>query len=110
MFMDTELFEVPTRTHVAHWSEQSEKYATGEVLHGLLMEGARICGVVFMQEKPLLGGRRVRVYLVNLREQNGENHRLALIENPYVSRLLQEYGAQVIRMNWRKGAPAGTAR
>lgn len=106
MFVDSELFEVPARSHTTHWSEQSEKYATGEVLHGLLLEGAHICGVVFMQEKPLHGGRRMRVYIVNLRESNGEFHRLALVENPYVARLLHEHGAQVIRMNWRKGTVA----
>jgi len=107
MFIDTELFEVPARIQTAHWSEVSEKYATGEVLHSLLLHGAHICGVVFMQEKPLHGDRRVRVYLINLCEQNGEGHRLALVENPYVTRLLHEYGAQIIRMNWRKVGPVG---
>jgi hypothetical protein len=107
MYRESELFEHPTRSHTVHWSEQSEKFATGEVLHGLLMEGARIVGVVFMQEKPLLGGRRVRVYLVTLHSTNGDVQRLSLVENPYVSRLLSEHGAQVIRMNWRKGASTG---
>ena len=104
MFTETEFFEYPHRTTSVHWSKESEQFATGEVLHSMLMEGARISGVVFMQEKPLLGGRRVRVYWVTLHTPGDEPHRLLLVENPYVSRLLHEYGAQVIRMNWRKGA------
>jgi hypothetical protein len=107
--LDSELFDLPARAHNARWSEQSEKFATGEVLHTLLMDGARIVGVVFMQEKPLHGGRRVRVYLITVRYTNGEVQRLSLVENPYVSRLLAEQGAQVIRLNWRKDSIAPAA-
>ena len=102
MYVESELFERPAHQPTAHWSGRSEQFATGEVLHGLLLSGAHISGVVFMQEKPLNGGRRVRVYLVTLHLPDGDAQRLALVENPYVSRLLLENGAQVIRMNWRK--------
>jgi hypothetical protein len=104
MYVETELFERPIQHPTAHWSGQSEQFATGEVLHTLLLDGAHIAGVVFMQEKPLNSGRRDRIYLVTLHLPDGDAQRLSLVENPYVSRLLAENGAQVIRMNWRKDA------
>lgn len=109
MLLDNELFDVPTRTPAVHWSEHSAQYATGEVLHHLLHEGARILGVVFLQEKPLLGGRRAHIYLVNLADPQRGAHRLALVENPYVTRLLHDCGAQIIRLNWRKDNVAAAA-
>lgn len=101
MLIDNELFEPHARLH-AHWSPQSEKYATGEVLHALLNEGMHIRGVVFLQQKPLNGGRRANIYVVTLQRHNTDSMRLLLVENPYVLRLLKDSGAQIIHMNWRK--------
>ena len=42
MFTETEFFEYPHRTTSVHWSKESEQFATGEVLHSMLMEGARV--------------------------------------------------------------------
>ncbi|HYO89810.1 MAG TPA: hypothetical protein VER79_14265 [Candidatus Limnocylindrales bacterium] len=102
MLFNNELFETGTRLSSAHWSEVSEQYATGEVLHSLLNEGMHITGVVFLQQKPLSGGRRAHIYLVNLQRHDAPAMRLALVENPYVTRLLHDCGAQIIHLNWRK--------
>jgi hypothetical protein len=103
MLFDNERFE-SGRLPAAHWSEDSQQYATGEVLHALLNEGMHICGVVFLQQKPLAGGRNARIYLVTLQRHDSPPKRLALVENPYVTRLLKDCGAQIIRLNWRKDA------
>ncbi len=106
MLFDNELFEMRTRLPSPHWSEDSQQYATGEVLHALLDEGMHISGVVFLQQKPLSGGRRAHIYLVTLQRHDAPAMRLALVENPYVTRLLRDCGAQIIRLNWRKDATA----
>ncbi|HYO87824.1 MAG TPA: hypothetical protein VER79_04200, partial [Candidatus Limnocylindrales bacterium] len=82
MLIENELFASESRSYSAHWSEHSEQYATGEVLHALLNEGMHIRGVVFVQQKPLLGGRRANVYLVTLQRHDADPMRLALVENP----------------------------
>lgn len=105
MLFDRELFET-SRLPAVHWAEDSQQLATGEVLHALLDEGMHICGVVFLQQKPLGGGRRAHIYLVTLQRHDLQPVRLALVENPYVTRLLQDCGAQIIRLNWRKDATA----
>jgi hypothetical protein len=84
-----------------HWCPQSEKFATGETLAHLLENGWKIIGVVFRQEHWYAGGRRVPVYHFKLQSGSQIQH-VAVIENPFVTRLVNNLTVQVVLINQRK--------
>lgn len=64
-------------------------------------DGWRIHGVVFQQEHWHNGGRRVYVYHVRL-ERDGQCETMVVLQNPYITRLLNETKVQVVLINQRK--------
>ena len=84
-----------------HWSPMSEKYTSADALMTALDNGWRIQGVVFRQEHWYDGARRAAVYHVRLQRDAGE-FTMIVIDGPYISRLLEKLGVQVVQQNQRK--------
>jgi hypothetical protein len=83
-----------------HWSE-SEKFSPADALMSALEQGWQIYGVVFRQEFWHNAGRRVPVYHFKL-ERADTIMPMAVIENPFINRLLQDRRVRVVRINERK--------
>jgi hypothetical protein len=84
-----------------HWCPSSEEYAGGDALLTLLDKGWQITGVIFCQEFWCGQARRHHVYHFQLvRDQM--KHKLSVISNPYVARMVRESGVQTVLFNQRK--------
>lgn len=92
---------VEDREIYRHWCPHSEKFAGGDALLTALEEGWQIIGIIFRQDFWYAGVRRVPVYHFELYRPD-EVIRMAVIQNPYVTRLVSECGVQVVLMNQRK--------
>jgi hypothetical protein len=88
-------------THYRYWDAQSEKYSGCDALVTALDVGWVIDGVVFRQEFWLSGVRPVCVFHFDLL-RDGVRARMRVVHNPYVVRLLQTLGVQVVAINQRK--------
>jgi hypothetical protein len=84
-----------------HWHPQSEKYTGGDALLTAIDEGWMVEGVIFRQEFWLAGVRRVCVFHIDLR-RGDETAKMLVMQNPYVTRMVHELGAQVVLINQRK--------
>ncbi len=84
-----------------HWSPQSEKYSTADSLMTALESGWRVQGVVFRQEHWFDGARRASVYHVRL-HRDSSAFTMIVIDSPYIGRLLDSIGVQVVQQNQRK--------
>jgi hypothetical protein len=84
-----------------HWSPDSEKFTSGEALFNALRDGWQVDGVIFRQDYWHRGGRRVPVYHFNL-VRHGKHSKMVIIQNPFVDRLVQNSGIQVVLLNQRK--------
>src|SRR5215213_10965032 len=84
-----------------HWSPVSEKYTGGDALLTAIDEGWKVDGVIFRQEFWLAGVRRVCVFHVDLR-RGDETAKMLVMQNPYVTRMVHDLGAQVVLINQRK--------
>ena len=93
-------YTVPEEDMPRHWST-SEKFAPADALVGALEQGWRIYGIVFRQEYWHTAGRRVPVYNFKL-ERDGQVTSMVVVENPFITRLLDEMKVRVVRINERK--------
>ena len=84
-----------------HWSPQSEKYTSADALVTALDNGWRIQGVVFRQEHWYDGARRAAVYHVRL-HRDSSAFTMIVIDGPYIGRVLEKLGVQVVQQNQRK--------
>ncbi len=84
-----------------HWSPQSEKYSTADALMTALDNGWRVQGVVFRQEHWYDSARRASVYHVRL-HRDSSAFTMIVIDSPYIARLLDNLGVQVVQQNQRK--------
>ena len=84
-----------------HWCPQSEKFAPADALISAFEQGWRVYGIVFRQEIWHTAGRRVPVYHFKL-ERDDRIQPMAVIENPFISRLLCDLKVRVVRINERK--------
>src|SRR5215813_1975581 len=84
-----------------HWHAESETYTGGDALVTALDEGWVVDGVIFRQEFWLAGVRRVCVFHIDLR-RGEESAKMLVMQNPYVTRMVHDLGAQVVLINQRK--------
>ncbi len=84
-----------------YWDAQSEKYSGCDALITALDSGWTIDGVVFRQEFWLSGVRPVCVFHFELMRE-GVRAKMRVVHNPYLVRLLQGRGVQVVAINQRK--------
>ncbi len=96
----TRFIEVDDEGH-RHWCPESEKFAPADALMGALEQGWRIMGIVFRQEHWHTAGRRVPVYHFKL-ERDDCVLPIAVVDTPYISRLLIDLKIRVVRINERK--------
>lgn len=93
-------FAAPEEDMPRHWSS-SEKFVPADALVGSIDQGWRIYGIVFRQDYWHTAGRRVPVYHFKL-ERDGQIRGIVVIENPFITRLLDEMKVRVVRINERK--------
>lgn len=84
-----------------HWDPMSEKYTGADALMTALESGWQIDGVIFRQEFWLSGVRPVCVFHFDLL-RDGERAKMRVVHNPYLVRLLNVLGVQVVAINQRK--------
>lgn len=84
-----------------HWCPESEKFAPADALVSAFEQGWRVHGIVFRQEHWHTAGRRVPVYHFKL-ERNDCIQPMAVIENPFINRLLCDMNVRIVRINERK--------
>lgn len=94
------IFEVDNDDY-RHWCPESEKFAPADALLSAFEAGWRVYGIVFRQEHWHASGRRVPVYHFKL-QRNGCIQPMAVIENPFINRLLCDMKVRVVRINERK--------
>ena len=95
----TRLIELDDEGH-RHWCPSSEKFAPADALIGAFERGWHIYGIVFRQEH-WNQSRRIPVYHLKL-ERGGVIEPMVVIENPFITRLLNEMKVRVVRINERK--------
>lgn len=84
-----------------HWDGNSEKYTGCDALLTALENGWQIEGVIFRQEFWLSGVRPVCVFHFDL-VRGDESAKMRVVHNPYLVRLLNQIGVQVVAINQRK--------
>jgi hypothetical protein len=80
-----------------HWSPGCERVCGGDVLATLLNEGWVIDPCVICQPVALGSGRHTHVYLLLLLLRDDDMLDLAVLENPYVLRVLRPLRVSTIR-------------
>jgi len=81
-----------------HWSAISEPYAGGDGLVTALTRGWEIIGNIRREEKWYAGMRHIVLYYVTL-ERNGTEMVMPVLNNPYVNRLMQNAGVEILPNN-----------
>jgi len=84
-----------------HWCPESERFAPADALLSALERGWRVYGIVFRQDHWHTAGRRVPVYYFKL-ERDDHIQPMAVIENPFINRLLSDMNVRIVRINERK--------
>jgi hypothetical protein len=77
-----------------HWHSQSEKYAGADCLLTALSDGWEADETVYVENIGYLGQRTVPVYHFELTKE-GDTCDMAVIDNPYIWRLVQRGGFEV---------------
>jgi hypothetical protein len=89
-----------------HWSQQSQVYASAEVLTQRMRDGWRLGDVAAVETFYYGGYRWVEVYYFTL--LRGESRmELPVLANPVVLRLIHERGLSVVRVNTYRGDEHG---
>jgi hypothetical protein len=86
-----------------HWDSHSKAYAGGDQLATAVFLGWKLPDAVFVERHWLSEGRHVLVYHFRL-TRGDENMTMAVINNPYVSRLVCERNLHVIAVRNQKKA------
>lgn len=84
-----------------HWCPVSEKFASGDALLSALDQGWTVEGVVFREDHWAAGVRRVPIYHIKL-VRGDDCVTMIIVQNPFVQRLVNGLGVQLVLMNQRK--------
>jgi hypothetical protein len=87
-----------------HWSPETDNFACGDALTGVLEDGWKPAHVVFREDCWRGGLRHVSVYHVRL-ARGDEKVTMHVVQNPGVDRILHDMDVQIVQMNELKLPP-----
>jgi hypothetical protein len=97
--LDSRLFNQETHRH---WSPQSQNYASADILLQYIASGWEPENTALVETYYSAGVRRSEIFYFSL-VRDGERVEMPVLANPMVSRLIEKYHLNVLRVNDERG-------